>query len=184
MWISFFPNSINLKFQAIEFRVRYEFIATWTIFGGFLLFFTVFLGSQSVLSGFIESFTLCFTAISSLFIHEMGHALVMVIKKEKCVVAFKWNGAECRYISPPLNLQINDIVFIALGGPLFNLILFSLSLALGSYFKLFPNPTAHRVWLCFTAFNLLFGLTSLIPWKNSDGMKLLTWTKFKIKENQ
>lgn len=103
-----------------------------------------------------------FMSLLACLIHELGHLLVMFVKKHKpTAVTLRGGGIQ---ITAP---DCSDSVAILMAGSALNIIVFAVMLAL------LPRPYTDIYPVMFAVLNLCIGLFNLLPLGCLDGSRLL-----------
>ncbi len=99
--------------------------------------------------------------ILSIIIHEVGHVLSLFLLRKEQNIRGVINGIR---LSPKQSLSYREELLVALGGPLVNIIVGGLLLAL---------PFSKEYIKAFAVMNLLTALSNLLPTQGSDGYRII-----------
>ncbi len=119
-----------------------------------------------LICGFIKNISIIF--FICLF-HELGHIFFIKMFKYGVISVEILPFGGFTTIDKPLNSSINKDLVIALGGFLFQIILFIILILLKNYF----NPITYKLFFNYNLILLLFNLIPIIPLDGSKVVNLL-----------
>ncbi|MFA6119271.1 MAG: site-2 protease family protein [Parachlamydiales bacterium] len=106
----------------------------------------------------------------SVLVHELGHAVMALIFKQRVKIQLVAMGGLTTYHGK--TLKYYQQFLITLNGPLFGILLFAISVLI-IWFDFIKNPLALSTLKIFSSVNLFWSLVNLIPVLPLDGGQLL-----------